>query len=201
MTAAEDLRRNAPSALRNREPILDVLRRMLPPHGTVLEIASGTGQHTAFFAAAFPGLTFQPSDLDPEARASIAAWGAPLQNVRPPLAIDVTAERWKITRADAVLCINMIHIAPWEACEGLMRGVAHLLPPGGILYLYGPYRLDGRHTAPSNAAFDQSLRMQNPAWGVRDLEAVVAEADRHGLVLLERVPMPANNQSVVLRRS
>jgi len=201
MAAAEDLRRNAPSALRNREPILGVLRRVLPPHGTVLEIASGTGQHTAFFASAFPRLTFQPSDLEPEAWASIAAWSAPLQNVRPPLAIDVTAERWKVARADAVLCINMIHIAPWEACEGLMRGVAHLLSPGGILYLYGPYRLDGRHTAPSNAAFDQSLRMQNPAWGVRDLEAVVAEADRHGLVLVERVPMPANNQSVVLRRS
>jgi SAM-dependent methyltransferase len=200
MDAGPDERRNAPAALRNRVPILDVLRGVLPAAGTVLEIASGTGQHAAFFAGALPDLTFQPSDPDPEARASIAAWCACLPNVRPPLALDVTAPRWGIARADAVLCINMIHIAPWAACEGLMRGAAHVLPPGGVLVLYGPYRLEGRHTAPSNAAFDQSLRMQNPAWGVRDVEAVLAEAERHGLALDRRVAMPANNQSVVLRR-
>jgi hypothetical protein len=201
MAASQDLRRNAPSTLRNREPILDVLREVLPATGAVLEVASGTGQHVAFFAEALPGLTFQPSDPDAEARASVAAWCASLPNVRPPLALDVTAERWGGTPADAVLCINMIHIAPWTACEGLMRGAAHLLPPGGVLVLYGPYRLGGRHTAPSNAAFDRSLRLQNPAWGVRDLEAVVAEAARRGLSLERRVEMPANNQSIVLRRS
>ena len=194
-------RRHAPATQRNRKPILDVLRRVLPESGLVLEVASGTGEHAAFFASALPALVFQPSDPDPEACASIAAWCEGLTNVRAPLALDARDVTWPIARAGAVVCINMIHIAPWEACEGLLRGAARVLGAGGVLYLYGPYRLDGRHTAPSNAAFDADLRAENAAWGVRDLEVVVACAERHGLAFDERVAMPANNQSVVFRRT
>jgi hypothetical protein len=167
----------------------------------VLEVASGTGEHTHWFARALPALHWQPSDVDPAARASIAAWCAGLPNVNVPLALDATHASWPVTHADAVVCINMIHIAPWAACEGLLGGAARLLPAGGILYLYGPYRLGGAHIAASNAAFDEGLRAQDPAWGVRDLEAVVARAEASGLRFLERVEMPANNQSVVFRRA
>jgi SAM-dependent methyltransferase len=192
----------APATARNREPILAVLRRCLPPRGLVLEVASGSGEHVAHFAGAFPDLTFQPSDPDPPARASIDAWARTLglANVRPALALDAAAPEWPIAAADAVLCINMVHIAPWAAAEGLLRGAARVLPAVGVLYLYGPYRRDGRHTAPSNAAFDRSLRAQNQDWGVRDLEAVAALAEAHGFCPPAVEPMPANNLSLVFRK-
>lgn len=195
-----DARRFATATQRNREPILAVLRRVLPPAGVVLEVASGTGEHAASFARALPALRWQPSDPDAEARASIAAWCAGLANVASPLALDACADVWSIARADAIVCINMVHIAPWAACEGLLRGAARVLPGGGPLYLYGPYRVGGAPTAPSNAAFDADLRARDPAWGVRDLEAVVAAAEAVGLRFVERVAMPANNLSVVFRR-
>ena len=195
-----DARRYAPATQRNREPILAVLRRVLPPAGVVLEVASGTGEHAAFFARALPALRWQPSDVAADARASVASWCASVPNVAAPLALDTTSDPWPIARADAVVCVNMVHIAPWAACEGLMRGAGAVLAPGGVLYLYGPYRQGGRHTAPSNAAFDEGLRMQDPAWGVRDLEAVGTCAAAHGLTFVERVAMPANNLSVVFRR-
>ena len=199
-TDTTDGRRYAGATQRNRVPILDVLRRVLPGEGLVLEVASGTGEHAQFCAQSLPGVRWQPSDVDPAALASIAAWCAEQANVRPPLQLDVTAASWPIAHADAVVCINMIHITPWPTCDALMRGVGRVLRTGGVLYLYGPYRIDGAHTAPSNAAFDQRLRGENPAWGVRDLEAVVACAETHGLRLDERVAMPANNFSLVFRR-
>ena len=202
-----DARLFSPSSERNREPIAVVLRRCLPATGTVLEIASGTGEHVAWFAAQFPGLVFQPSDPGGTQRASIAAWiaAAGVQNLRPPLALDVAAPDWEknvdiSTPLAAILCINMIHISPWAATLGLMRGAGHLLADGGVLYLYGAYKRGGRHTAPSNATFDASLRAQSPEWGVRDLETVVAEADRAGFALDDVVEMPANNLSVIFRR-
>ncbi len=194
----DDARKHAPATERNRAPILEVLRRVLPDEGVVLEVASGTGQHAAFFAEAFPGLTWQPSDPDPELRASIRAWTAGLGNVRPPLALDASAGDWPVERADAVVCINMIHIAPWETGLGLFQGAARLLPAGAPLLLYGPFLRDGRHTAPSNAEFDASLKARNPAWGVRDLGAV--ERAAAGFTLADVVDMPANNLTVVLRR-
>jgi hypothetical protein len=202
-----DARLSSLSAERNREPIAAVLRRCLPATGAVLEIASGTGEHVAWFAAQFPGLAFQPSDPGRTQRASVAAWiaAAGVPNIRPPLALDVASPDWE-KNADipnplaAILCINMIHISPWAATLGLMRGAGHLLADGRVLYLYGAYKRGGRHNAPSNAAFDASLREQNPEWGVRDLETVTAEADRAGFALNEVVEMPANNLSVIFRR-
>lgn len=197
----------APAVARNREPILTVLRRVvpspsLPGRGLVLEIASGSGEHAVYFAAALPHLTWQPTDPDPDARESIAAYqaAAQLPNLLPPLALDATASRWPVTQADVIVAINMIHIAPWAAAEGLIAGAGRLLPAGGVLFLYGPFREHGQHTAPSNAAFDESLLARNREWGVRDLDDVVALASRHGLALEERVAMPANNLSVVFRR-
>lgn len=195
-----DPRRIAPSAARNRDAILDVLRSVLPAGGLVLEVASGSGEHVLHFAAALPALAFQPSDPDGDARTSIDAWAAGAANIRPALALDATATPWPIAAADAVLCINMIHIAPWAATEGLMRGAAALLPEGGPLVLYGPYRRGGQHTAPSNAAFDDDLRGRNPTWGVRDLEAVAACAADHGFGPPAVTEMPANNLTVVFRR-
>ncbi len=200
----EDARRYAPAAARNREPILDVLQRHLPPRGLILEVASGTGEHITHFAKARSSdlIFFQPSDPDSEARASIDAWAATLGlgNIRPAIALDAASEGWPIPYADAVLCINMVHVAPWAAAAGLMRGAAAVLPLGGMLYLYGPFRRDGRHTAPSNAAFDQDLRMRDPAWGVRDLETVAALAEAHGFAQPVVEEMPANNLSLVFRR-
>jgi len=200
-------RLSSPSAERNREPIAAVLRHCLPAAGVVLEIASGTGEHVAWFAVQFPGLAFQPSDPGGTQRGSIAAWMAAtgVENVRPPLALDVTSPDWEgnadiPARIAAILCINMIHISPWAATLGLMRGAGRLLAEGGMLYLYGAFKRGGRHTAPSNAAFDASLRAQDPEWGVRDLESVVTEADRAGFALEEVVEMPANNFSVIFRR-
>lgn len=196
-----DGRLAAPAVARNRDAILEVLRPRLPATGLVLEIASGTGEHVAHFAQALPHLTWQPSDPAPQARASIAAWSAAegRDNIRSPLALDAAAATWPLAQADAIVCINMIHISPWEAAEGLMRGAARLLPPGGLLYLYGPYLRAGVPTAPSNEAFDADLRRRDPRWGLRDLEAVAACAAAHALALDTVVEMPANNLSVMFR--
>lgn len=197
-----DARRQAPAAARNRDPILAILREVLPPRGLVLEIASGSGEHAIHFARALPALTWQPSDPSPEARASIAAWRAAeaLDNVCEPLALDAGAAPWPIARADALLCINMTHISPWEATEGLMHGAGRLLGSGAPLVLYGPYRRAGQALEPSNAAFDADLKARDPRWGLRDLDAVCALADRHGFARERVTEMPANNLTVVLRR-
>ena len=201
---ANDARLVAPATARNREPIVNTLRRHLPSRGLILEVASGTGEHIAYFAEALSSdLTFQPSDPDAAARASIDAWVDTLgvSNVLPAIALDACAERWPIQQADAVICINMIHIAPWQAAVGLVRGAANVLPDGGVLFLYGPYRRGGQHTSPSNEAFDRSLRMQDRDWGVRDLEQVVEVAQGYGFhpPLIEE--MPANNLSLIFRRA
>jgi SAM-dependent methyltransferase len=200
MTA--DARLVAPAVARNRDPLLAALRPRLPREGLVLEIASGTGEHLAALAALTPDLTFQPTDPDPDARASADAWARHLAagNMRPALPLDAAApESWPVAAADAILCVNMVHISPWAATLGLMRGAARLLPAGAPLFLYGPFRRGGAHTAPSNAAFDESLRARDPAWGVRDLEAVAAAAE--GFHAPEVIPMPANNLTLVFRRA
>jgi SAM-dependent methyltransferase len=191
------MRRHAPAVARNRAPILDALRPHLPAHGLVLEIASGSGEHTAHFAQALPALTFQPSDPDSEARASIDAWTGDLANVHPAVTLDAIADRWPVEQADAVICINMIHIAPWRATIGLMRGAARLLPPNGTLFLYGPYFREGVASAPGNLAFDRDLRARNAEWGVRDLDAVATLARHHGFSPPHVIEMPANNLSLV----
>jgi len=202
MSEPSDPRLFYPHVARNRDPILDVLKRVLPSRGVVLEIASGSGEHAAYFAQELPSLIWQPTDPDPEALSSVAAHrtDAGAGNLLAPLQLDVTSARWPVERADAVMCCNMIHIAPWEACEGVIAGAARTLPAGGILYLYGPYKIAGRHTAPNNEAFDADLRARNPAWGIRDLDDVVALARRHNFALVETVQMPANNLSVIFRR-
>ena len=203
MAEAGDQRLYHAHVARNRDPILDVLQRVLLPRGLVLEIASGSGEHAGYFAKALPFLKWQPTDPDAQALASIAAHraAAGAANLLAPLKLDVTAERWPVERADAIVCCNMIHIAPWAACEGLMAGAARALSSGGILYLYGPYKIGGRHTAPSNQAFDADLRARNPEWGIRDLDDVTALAASHSFVLAETVQMPANNLSVIFRRA
>jgi hypothetical protein len=196
-----DDRRSAPATERNREPLLAVIRRFLPAKGLVLEVASGTGEHIVHFARALPALDWQPSDPDAGARASIAAWtshhGA--RNVLPPLSLDAEAKDWPLNRADALLCVNMVHISPWRATEGLMRGAARLLPPQAPLILYGPYRRHGK-TARSNLAFDATLRASNPDWGVRELDDVIGEANRHHFSCREMVEMPANNLTLIFSR-
>jgi hypothetical protein len=196
------LRQRSPSAERNREPILAVLREALPATGRVLEVASGTGQHAMCFAAAMPGLDWHPSDADADARASIAAWIAHdgLPNVRAPLALDVHQSDWGVASLNAVVCINMIHISPWSATQALFAGASQRLGDGGVLYLYGPYKRGGAHTSPSNDAFDQQLRSRDPSWGVRDMETVVALGASFGLTCDEPVAMPANNFSLVFRK-
>ena len=199
-----DAARNAPAAARNREPIFNVLREWLPQPGRVLEVASGTGEHAVWFSGAMPGITWQPTDRDAEALASIAAWraGAALTNLLPPLHLDASDPgSWPVGPVDAVVSINMIHIAPWAATLGLMAGAARVLGPGGLALLYGPFREGGAHTAPSNAAFDASLQARDPAWGVRDLGAVAAVAAAHGMALAARVAMPANNLILVFRKA
>lgn len=199
-----DPRRFAPATARNREPILEVLRRFVTPEASVLEIASGTGEHAVFLAPRLDVASWQPSDPDLESRRSIDAWRAETkaERVLPAIALDVSGPWPPLAIApDVIVCANMIHISPWRACLGLLDGAAAVLAPGALLYLYGPYKRGGRHTAPSNEAFDASLRSRDPEWGVRDLEEVTRAAEERGLVLAEVVEMPANNLSVILRRA
>ncbi|MET0405870.1 MAG: DUF938 domain-containing protein [Cystobacter sp.] len=195
------MKRHAPSADRNREPLLNVLREVLPARGTVLEVASGTGQHAVFFARALPHLTWQPTDREPGALASIEAWRQEeaLPNLRAPFALDVQTGPWPTGPVEALVAINLVHISPWEACQGLLEGAGRVLVPGGVLVLYGAYLVEGQPTAPSNLAFDASLRERDPAWGVRELGAVTAEARRHGLERERVLEMPSHNLTVVLR--
>ena len=201
-----DLRQFAPATQRNREPILEVLQRILPPTGTILEIASGTGEHAVFFAPRLPGRKWLPTDINNLSLASISAWieNSQSDKIYPPILLDVCANIWSIELENqylgeitAIVSINMIHIAPWSACLGLMAGAGRILPQNGILYLYGPFKQGNQHTAPSNAAFDEMLKSQNPEWGVRDLDDVIAAAKRQNLQWQETIQMPANNLSVV----
>src|ERR1700719_135876 len=203
MSETSDRRLYFPHVARNREPILEVLRRVLPHQGLVLEIASGGGEHAAYFAEKLPGVRWQPTDANSEMFESIAAHrdAAGVANLLAPLQLDVTSEQWPVERADALVCCNMIHIAPWAAADGLIAGAGRTLPRGAPLYLYGPFKVEGRHAAPSNEDFDASLRARNPLWGVRDLTEVSHLARRHGLTLEETLPMPANNLSVIFRRA
>ncbi len=218
MTQPIDARQFAPATQRNRDPILSILQEVLPPQGTVLEIASGTGEHAIFFAPRLAPRPWIPSDPNPIARASIAAWqnDCPTDSLYPPIALDVHDPIWPIEQPaqlktlqgldlkqhpiTAIVSINMIHIAPWSACLSLMAGAGRILPAKGILYLYGPFKQNGQHTAPSNAAFDTSLQAQNSEWGVRNLEDVIVVARSQGLSHLKTHPMPANNLSVVFQR-
>jgi hypothetical protein len=187
---------------RNTAPILEVLREVLPEKGLVLEVASGSGEQSLAFARALPRLLWQPSDPDPAAIASIEAWrdSEGIFNLLPPFELDARGAGWPITSPEAIVCINMVHISPWAATEGLMRGAGRILEAGAPLYLYGPYRQQGVPTASSNEAFDASLKTRNPEWGLRNVEDVVAQADANALVLERAVQMPANNLSLVFRR-
>ncbi|MEB3355166.1 MAG: DUF938 domain-containing protein [Synechococcales bacterium] len=218
MTSSSDARQYAPATTRNREPILAILQQVLPPEGTVLEVSSGTGEHAVFFAPRLAPRRWLPSDPNPQARASITAWRqhSPAANLCPPIALDARESVWPVEQTPlpealqmldlerypvgAIANINMIHIAPWAACLGLMAGAERILPAGGVLYLYGPFKRNGVHTAPSNEAFDQSLRWQDPGWGVRDLDEVTAVAADHRLERLAVYEMPANNLSVVFKK-
>ncbi|MDJ0557202.1 MAG: DUF938 domain-containing protein [Microcoleaceae cyanobacterium MO_207.B10] len=206
MTSFNDARQFAPATERNRKFILEVLQRVLPPTGNILEIASGTGQHAVFFSTHLKPCQWFPSDPNPILRDSIAAWQkhSPSDNLHPPLNIDAGESVWAVEKEGieiaAIVNINMIHISPWSACLGLIAGAGRLLPQDGVLYLYGPYKLNGEHTAPSNVAFDQSLQSQNSEWGVRNLEDVVATGEKEGLKFVEKVEMPANNLSVVFKK-
>ena len=195
-------RRHSPAAERNRAPILLELERLLPARGTALEIASGSGQHAAHFAAALPGWQWQPSDGDAGALPSICAWCAHLGNVRPAIVIDVLGATWPAApdRVDLIFCANLLHISPWPTCAALMRGAARHLAPDGLLVVYGPFVVDDTPTAPSNLAFDADLRARDPAWGLRRLADVASAADAQGLHLRERAAMPANNLVVVFAR-
>lgn len=197
-----DDRRSAPHVARNAGPIAAVLAEILPARGLVLEVASGTGEHILHFAQEFPKMLWQPSDPEPAALRSIEAWRAEsgLFNLLPAISLDARAAEWPVPQADAILCINMIHISPWSAATGLMRGAGRLLGEGAPLYLYGPYRRGDVETARSNLAFDESLRARDPEWGLRDLDAVAAEAGKHGFALDRIVEMPANNISAIFRK-
>jgi hypothetical protein len=202
-SAPAEGKRHAPATARNREAIRQVLADILPPAGLVLEVASGSGEHIVHFAQAFPALRWLPSDPDPIALGSITAWADEVKrdNLAPPLQIDAAdPEAWPLDHADAILCINMVHISPWAATLGLLRGAARLLPSGGTLALYGPYFRQGVDTAPSNLAFDQSLRTRDPAWGLRWVHDVGAAAASEGLMLDRTIEMPANNLSLIFRR-
>lgn len=197
--SASDLKRHAPATARNRGPILSVLQQVLPASGTVLEIAAGTGEHAACFAAALPELTWQPSDGDPDNLASIDAWARSHSNIRTARHLDVTSEDWGLDQADAIFCANMIHIAPWSATIGLMAGAARTLRSGAPLLLYGPFFRTDIETAASNIAFDQSLQHRNPDWGIRALTDVTATALENGLTFERLIEMPANNLCVLYR--
>lgn len=200
--ADNDGRRSAPAALRNREPIADVLRKWLPERGVVLEIASGSGEHGLYFAERFPGLEWQPTDVHENALASIEGWReqGDRRNLRPPLRLDASAEDWPVGDADAVLSINMAHISPWAASLGLIAGAARILPEGGALILYGPWLKDGIETAPSNLAFDSDLKRRNPEWGLRRVEDFAEAAAAKSLALTDWRQMPANNLMLLLRK-
>ena len=193
------MKRHAPATQRNREPIAEVLRRVLKPDMLVLELASGTGEHAAYFASEI-GVEWQPTDRDPDALASIDAYGAEVDRVRPAIVLDATSDPWPIDTADAVMCVNMVHISPIESSHGLFRGASQVLPEGAPLITYGPYRIDGAHTAPSNERFEQWLKSQDDRWGVRDIAELEAIAAPHGITLEERVAMPANNFVLIWRR-
>ena len=197
------MKRSAPAALRNREPIAEVLREWLPQSGTVLELASGTGEHAVHFAECFPDVRWQPSDVDPAAIASIEAWRseARLPNLLPPLLLDASSADWPVSEAAAILSINMAHISPWEATLGLLDGAANLLRNGGPLIFYGPWLVDHVETAPSNLEFDRSLRDRNPSWGIRGVEGLAVAAKARGFELAGRKAMPANNFMLLLRRT
>jgi len=194
-------KRHAPATLRNRDAIADILQQALPEAGLVLEIASGSGEHAIYFAERFPALTWQPSDPDPVAVASVSAWAAEaaLPNIQPPLALDASSPQWPIEQADAILCINMTHISPWEATLGLLDGAARLLGTGAPLILYGPFLKEDIETAPSNLAFDAQLRQRNPAYGIRAVEDIDSEAERRGIKRAACHIMPANNLTLVYR--
>lgn len=194
---------HSPAAERNRDPILTVLRRVLPSSGTVVSVASGSGQHDVHFAAALPDLTFQPTDVDEEAIASIAAHRAEanLPNLARPIRLDVLDDPWPVASADAVLNINMLHISPWRACEGLFRGCARILERDALLYVYGPFIVDGRPLEPSNAAFDRSLRERSSEWGLRSVGEVEEVARSFGFTREQLIAMPANNLSLIFRRT
>jgi hypothetical protein len=202
-----NVKQYAPATQRNRQPILEVLQQFLPERGNILEIASGTGEHAVFFAANFPYCQWYPSDRDAELRASVTAWSReyPHNNLHLPLDIDAGSQQWSIETTnisiDAIVNINMIHISPYSACEGLMAGAGRILPNNGILYLYGPYQRQGKHTSLGNEAFDRSLRDRNDQWGVRNLEDVIAVAEKANLILKEVISMPANNLSVIFAKS
>jgi SAM-dependent methyltransferase len=198
-----DGRQVAPAAERNKGPILEILRRVLPARGRVLEIGSGTGQHVVHFAKGLPQLSWQPTDPDPDYRRSIAQWSRfeKTANVLPPLELDVCRLPWPVAAVDAIVCINMIHVAPWAATQALIAGARDALLSEGVLFLYGPFRRGGRHTAPSNEAFDADLRAHDPAWGLRDIEEVEKVGNRAGFALVETVGMPANNFSLVFRKA
>lgn len=198
-----DPRRHAPATLRNRDPILAVLKEELPASGTVLEVASGTGEHAVHFAASLPALRWQPSDADEGALASIAAHAADaaLPNLLPALRLDASSASWPVSRVDAIVCCNMVHIAPWSSAEGLFAGAGRVLAQGAPLVLYGPFVEAGVATAPSNVAFHESLKARDPRWGLRDVAALDELAARSGLVRTRRVAMPANNLTLVWRRS
>jgi Protein of unknown function (DUF938) len=202
MRKMTDHRQYAPATVRNRDFILDVLRDVLPKTGVILEIASGSGEHVVHFAGNLPSLVFQPSDPEPDALLSIAAWveAADVANVRAPIVLDASQPAWPIASADGIICINMLHISPWDATVGLIRGAVAILLPGSPLYLYGPYKRKGFATAPSNEAFDRNLRDRNPIWGLRDLEAIAAIAQSAGFSIPDITEMPANNLSIVFRR-
>ncbi len=195
------MKRFSPASERNKDPILQVLRSVVPAQGRVLELSAGSGQHTVHFAAAFPGVSWQPTDVDPTALSSVAAHRdeAGLPNIAAPRHLDVTEHDWGIDPVDVVLSINMIHITPWACTQGLFAGAARLLTPGGALVTYGPYNVDGAPTSPGNAQFDASLRSRDPSWGIRDLADLLALAEAHGFVREQVVPMPANNMTVVYR--
>ena len=200
-----NVKQYAPATQRNREPILKVLSEVLPQNSKVLEIASGTGEHAVYFASKLPSCHWIPSDINPESRSSIIAWKSDnaIDNLSLPLSIDVTQDNWQSGVAkeiNSIVNINMIHIAPWQVCLGLMKGAGQILSPSGILYLYGPYKSNGKHTAISNANFDRSLRDRHPQWGVRDLEQVVEAAANANLKLQQVIEMPANNLSVIFSR-
>jgi hypothetical protein len=195
------MKRYAPATARNREPIREVLARELPSTGLVLELASGSGEHALYLALQFPHLQWQPTDLDADALASIEGWRetADAPNLLAPMRLDAREPRWPIEKANAILCINMVHISPWASTLGMFAGAARLLDAGELLYLYGPYKFDGAFTAESNAEFDRTLRMRDERWGVRDVRELEAAAS--GFALRETVEMPANNHSLIFRRS